>query len=84
MGLGHSIGGQLCAALLVATTAAQAADSICLGYVNPQTCTMYPQNDKGVLVDTSAAWYSDFGNGPEWLWLQGDSQLVPHHGGQPH
>lgn len=47
-----------------------------IGYVDFATGLMYPADGRGVLVDSSAAYYSDFGNGPEWAFWQGDSQLV--------
>lgn len=47
-----------------------------IGYVDFNTGFFYPPNGRGVLVDTSAAYFSDFGNGPEWVFWNGDSQLV--------
>lgn len=47
-----------------------------IGYVDHATGAIYPSNGRGTLVDTNVAYYSDFGNGPEWLFWQGDSQLV--------
>lgn len=47
-----------------------------IGYVDHATGFIYPSNGRGSLVDTNVAYYSDFGNGPEWLFWQGDSQLV--------
>lgn len=36
----------------------------------------YPPDGHGVLVDTSAAFWSDFHNGPEWAFSAAGSQLV--------
>jgi len=37
---------------------------------------IYPQDGHGVMVDTAAAYWTDFGNGPEWVASQQGSQLV--------
>ena len=47
-----------------------------VGYVDFNTGFMYPPDGRGVLVDTSAAYYSDFGNGPEWVFSQAGSELI--------
>jgi hypothetical protein len=47
-----------------------------IGYIDHATGFIYPSNGRAVLVDSNAAYYSDFGNGPEWLFWRGDSQLV--------
>ena len=47
-----------------------------IGHIDFNTGAIYPPNGRSALVDTSAAYYSDFGNGPEWVFSQGDSQLV--------
>lgn len=47
-----------------------------IGYIDFYTGFIYPQDGRAVLVDTSAAYYSDFGNGPEWVFWNGDSQLI--------
>jgi hypothetical protein len=44
--------------------------------VNPQTGKWSPVDGRGVLVDTGAAFASDFGNGPEWMLSTAGSQLV--------
>jgi len=47
-----------------------------VAHVDFNTGAIYPPNGQGVLVDTSAAYFSDFGNGPEWAFSQAGSQLV--------
>jgi hypothetical protein len=47
-----------------------------LGHVDVQTGAFVPTIGKAELVDTSAAFWSDFGNGPEWAFSQQGSQLV--------
>jgi hypothetical protein len=44
--------------------------------IDPQTGAIYPANGRGELVDSNVAYYSDFGNGPEWVFSQGNSQIV--------
>jgi hypothetical protein len=51
-------------------------NNLWLGYVDFNTGAIYPQNGRGVLVDTGVNYYSDFGNGPEWVFSQHGSQLV--------
>jgi hypothetical protein len=51
-------------------------NNLWLGYIDYFTGAMYPQNGRAVLVDTGANYYSDFGNGPEWVFSQHGSQLV--------
>jgi hypothetical protein len=47
-----------------------------IGYIDHETGFVYPPSGRGVLVDTDVAYYSDFGNGPEWAFSQMGSQLV--------
>lgn len=47
-----------------------------LAHIDHDTGFISPPNGRGTLVDTEVAYYSDFGNGPEWLFWAGDSQLV--------
>ncbi|MFY9509692.1 MAG: hypothetical protein WAQ05_01790 [Rubrivivax sp.] len=47
-----------------------------ISYIDFNTGAIYPPNGRGVLVDSDVAYYSDFGNGPEWVFSQGDSQIV--------
>jgi len=47
-----------------------------LGYVDFQTGAFYPQDGHGVLLDTGAAPANDYGNGPEWMFSTGGSQIV--------
>ena len=46
-----------------------------LGHLDAQTGAFVPTNGKAELVDTDAAFWKDFGNGPEWAFSQQDSQL---------
>lgn len=47
-----------------------------IAHIDPDSGFITPSNGRGQLVDTNVAYYSDFGNGPEWLFWEGDSQLV--------
>lgn len=47
-----------------------------VAHVDPTTGAFIPADGKGVLVDTMAAFATDFGNGPEWALSQLGSQLV--------
>jgi hypothetical protein len=47
-----------------------------IGKIDFNTGAIYPPNGRAVRVDTSAAYFSDFGNGPEWVFSKGDSQLI--------
>lgn len=47
-----------------------------ISYIDHDTGFFYPPNGRAVLVDTDAAYYSDYGNGPEWAFSQLGSQLV--------
>lgn len=46
-----------------------------VAHVDPITGDFIPADGKGVLVDTMAAFATDFGNGPEWALSQLGSQL---------
>lgn len=50
--------------------------SLWLGYVDYQTGALYPADGKGVLLDNRAAFATDWGNGPEWMFSTGPSQVV--------
>jgi hypothetical protein len=52
------------------------SNELWIAQIDFNTGAIYPPNGRGVLVDTSAAYFSDFGNGPEWVFWQGDSQLI--------
>lgn len=47
-----------------------------ISYIDHDTGFFYPPNGRGVLVDTNVAYYSDYGNGPEWAFSQLGSELV--------
>jgi hypothetical protein len=47
-----------------------------LGHVDWQTGAFLPTTGQAELVDTNAAFWKDFGNGPEWAFSQQGSQLV--------
>lgn len=47
-----------------------------ISYIDHDTGFFYPPNGRAVLVDTDVAYYSDYGNGPEWAFSQQGSQLV--------
>ncbi|HSW05268.1 hypothetical protein [Aquabacterium sp.] len=47
-----------------------------IGYIDFQTGAFYPPDGRAVLLDSSAAAPTDFGNGPEWVGSSGNSQLV--------
>ncbi|MFY9512538.1 MAG: PKD domain-containing protein, partial [Rubrivivax sp.] len=44
--------------------------------IDPVTGAITPQNGRGVLVDSNAVYYTEYGNGPEWVFSQLGSQLV--------
>ena len=50
--------------------------SLWLGYVDYYTGNFYPENGKGVLIDNRASFSTDWGNGPEWMFSTGPSQIV--------
>ena len=50
--------------------------SLWLGYVDYYTGNFYPEDGKGVLIDNRAAFVTDWGNGPEWMFSSGPSQVV--------
>lgn len=47
-----------------------------VAHIDPLTGDFIPADGKGVLVDTMAAFATEFGNGPEWALSQLGSQLV--------
>lgn len=47
-----------------------------VAHVDWTTGRFVPDNGRGTLVDTNAAYYRDFGNGPSWLFSQRGSELV--------
>lgn len=47
-----------------------------VGYVDFQAGNFYPEDGKGVLVDTRAAFATDLGNGPEWMFSAKGSDIV--------
>src|SRR5450631_2196963 len=57
-----------------------------VGHVDWNTGAFVPQNGKSELVDSSAAYWKDFGNGPEWAFSQQGSQLIytRYAPGMPH
>jgi hypothetical protein len=44
--------------------------------IDHRTGQFVPSSGRGQLVDTNVAYYSDFGNGPEWAFSQQGSELV--------
>jgi hypothetical protein len=53
------------------------ANHLWVAGIDDQTGSFYPPDGHGVLVDTLAAFWSDFGDGPEWSYSQASgSQLV--------
>jgi hypothetical protein len=44
--------------------------------IDPDSGAVVQQDGHGVLVDNQAAYYSDYGNGPEWVFSALGSQLV--------
>ena len=50
--------------------------NVWLGHVDSQSGAFTPENGKAELVDTTAANYKIYGNGPEWAFSQQGSQLV--------
>jgi hypothetical protein len=47
-----------------------------IAHVDPQTGAVVPANGKAELVDTNAAYWKDFGNGPEWAFSTQGSELL--------
>jgi hypothetical protein len=47
-----------------------------IGYYDKSTGAFYPPNGHGLLVDTGAAFSTDFGNGPEWAYSQQGPEIV--------
>jgi hypothetical protein len=47
-----------------------------LAHVDPATGEFVPTDGHGTLVDTRAAFATDFGNGPEWMFGASGSQIV--------
>jgi hypothetical protein len=47
-----------------------------ISYIDHDTGFFYPPDGRAVLVDTNVAYYSDYGNGPEWAFSQLGSQLI--------
>lgn len=47
-----------------------------VGGVDYMTGDFIPRNGRGVLVDTNSSFSTDFGNGPEWMFSTGPSQIV--------
>ncbi len=47
-----------------------------IGYIEFESGFIYPPNGRGEWVDIGAAYYSDFGNGPEWVFSKAGSQLI--------
>lgn len=47
-----------------------------MGWVDYYTGEFVPKNGRGVLIDTNASFSTDFGNGPEWMFSTGPSQIV--------
>lgn len=50
--------------------------SLWMGYVDYQTGAFYPPDGKAVRLDKRAAFSTDWGNGPEWMFSTGPSQVV--------
>jgi len=47
-----------------------------IGNVDPLTGDFLPPNGRAILVDTNAAFVTDFGNGPEWLFSNQGAEIV--------
>lgn len=47
-----------------------------LGYIDFQTGEFYPTNGHARLLDKRAAFATEFGNGPEWMFSKGGSEVV--------
>ncbi len=47
-----------------------------LGYVDPETGAFNPANGRALLIDTGAAFATEFGNGPEWMFSTRGSEIV--------
>jgi hypothetical protein len=47
-----------------------------LAHVDPVTGAFDPPDGRGVLVDVGAAFSTDFGNGPEWMFGSAGSQII--------
>ena len=47
-----------------------------VGGIDPVTGAITPANGRGVLVDDRAVYYTEYGNGPEWVFSALGSQLV--------
>jgi hypothetical protein len=47
-----------------------------LGYVDPETGDFDPPDGRAVWLDDNAAFATDFGNGPEWMFSTGSSEIV--------
>lgn len=47
-----------------------------LAWIDYYTGEFSPRNGQGILIDTNAAFATDFGNGPEWMFSTGPSQIV--------
>lgn len=47
-----------------------------LGWVDFQTGRFMPEDGRGVLLDTNAAFATDFGNGPEWMFSKNGSYIL--------
>jgi hypothetical protein len=47
-----------------------------LGYVDPETGDFEPPDGRAVWLDDNAAFATDFGNGPEWMFSTGSSEIV--------
>lgn len=47
-----------------------------VAHVDPATGDFIPSNGQGELVDIDSAFAKDFGNGPEWMFGTGGSQIV--------
>jgi hypothetical protein len=47
-----------------------------VGRLDPQTGAFDPENGRGALIDTRAAFSTEFGNGPEWMFSTRGSEIV--------
>ena len=62
------------------------AGNLWLAHVDPNTGMFIPQNAQGQLIDTNAAFTTDFGNGSEWMNSVNPSQIIytKYIPGKPH
>ncbi len=62
------------------------SNNLWVANIDPVTGAFQPVNGQGILADTGAAFTTDFGNGPEWVYTSAGNQIVytKYMPGQPH